>query len=149
MSTWPAGLILICTLGLRKSVALDQLLDDPALLVERLEVVVDRGLDVLELEAPRQAAAPAAEVDLRVAEPAHALRSASRSRAPRELAQRPLELPPVGRLEALRVRHVLLEEDAPASLLRPQPRELGVRAEERDPEPHGKLDLGRRGAKGA
>jgi hypothetical protein len=42
------------------------------------------------------------------------------------------------------MRHVLFEEDLPAALLRSEPREIGVRAEERDPEPHRQLDLRRR-----
>ena len=46
-------------------------------------------------------------------------------------------------VEALRVRHVLLEEHLPAALLRAEPRVIRVRAEERDPEPDGELDLGR------
>src|SRR3990172_3292755 len=73
--------------GTPEHLALDALLDDAALVVERLEVLIDAQLLVLELDRGVEVVSGTLEVEQRVAEAAHASveleNGTARSRAPR------------------------------------------------------------------
>ena len=94
------------------------LLDDPALVVERGEVLLDGQLFVLQLDGGTEVTARLLEIEQRVAEPAHTpvelqdgapgLRTA---RA--DLAECLREIVGTRDVQADRVRYVLLGEDAP------------------------------------
>ncbi len=130
----------------------DPLLHDPALLVERREVLLDVDLLVLELDRLAQVAS-AVEVEQRVPETADAeveledgLPGVRAARS--QLVQGGHEILRRSHVEPDRVPDVLLGEHLPAPGLRPQPPERGVASVDRELQRLGETDLLARHAEG-
>ena len=124
-------------------VAVDALLDDPALLVEEREVLLDVDLLVLELDRRANVARRRVEVEQRVAEPAHALvelerLAPGRQGCARGAPERAGQVAGASDVETDRVLDVLVREHLPASGLRPEPAEGRVAAVDRELERLGK-----------
>ncbi len=124
---------------------LDALLDDPALVVERGEVLVDGELRVLDLDRRRQVVA-GGEVDEGVPEPTHTLveleHCATGFGAPLpQLADGCRKVSPALHVVPHGVRHVLLLEHPAASRLRAEPVERRVGAVRREAEPNCEIHL--------
>jgi hypothetical protein len=126
--------------------ALDPLLDDPALGVERAEVLLHPDLGVLELHRRPDVAVDRVEVNERVPQTAHPAielehRAARLGATPADLRERALEIRLAVDLEPYGMRDALLGEHASAPGLGAERRQPRVAAVRGDPEPDGQLDL--------